>query len=608
MSMDFDEKSKETSFSLFLKGMKTLYELLVSYRRRLAWILIVMFIVQSLHIVFPYLLKMIFDELPKVIADGLITNRVIILLVGLFAIKITNDFIWHFVHMINYKKLAIDLENDLPARAQEKLLELSVGFHERENTGKKVSKIEKGIDRTLQIIHSLFWDFFPPIIYMSINLVFLLLIDWRIGAMFLIAIIPGVFIYKFVYDKYIADWDIWEEKKELAIGMFCQSILNINTVQNFVQERREVREHANVRNDMKRIDRKLSIKIEKLFSLISITFNFGFILTICTTLYLVSIGEVSVGTLVFLIATGSVMLSQIWALMDSYTNAIRRIYSILRMKKLLDEQPEIVNHENAIIPESYQGVFTVKEMDFSYPEKQEAVLRKFNLTIHPKQMVALVGKSGEGKTTLIKLLCRMYDIETGVIQLDGTDIKQLDLHWYKKLFAIVKQDVEIFDGTILQNICYACCSATQDQVDEALLAAHLSKTLSDTNRFPDGLNTQVGERGVKLSGGEKQRVGIARAYIALLNGAKVLVLDEATSNLDSEAECAIQEMINSVREKLNISIVAIAHRLSTIRRSDMIYVINGGKIVEKGNHERLLAGNGLYSSLVDLQRLGALRD
>jgi ABC-type multidrug transport system fused ATPase/permease subunit len=608
MSMDFDEKSKETSFALFARGMKALYELLVDYRPRLHRLLVTICIVQALHITFPYLLKMIFDELPSVISQQEISVKIIILIIGLFLVKITNDLLWHFVHMINYKKLGIDLENDLPTRAQEKLLALSVGFHERENTGKKVAKIEKGIERTLQIIHSLFWDFFPPIIYMTVNVILLMVIDWRIGLIFLSSMIPGILIYKFVYDKHIAQWDLWEEQKELAVGMFCQSILNINTVQNYGQESHEIEEHRTVRNKMRKIDRNLSIRIEKMFSLISLTFNLGFILSIGTGLYLTFTGQTSIGTLVFLITSGSFVLGQIWALMDSYTNVIRRIYSILRMKELFDEVPDIVNDKNAIVPKNFTGRFEIKDLNFNYPRKDRMVLRDFSIAIEPRQMIALVGKSGEGKTTLIKVLCRMYDIEQGEILLDGVNIKKLDLPWYKGLFAIVKQDVEIFDGTIRQNICYAHRQATDYQIDQAVRAAHLGNALSDKNRFPDGLATQVGERGVMLSGGERQRVGIARAYLALLNGAKVLVLDEATSNLDSEAERAIQGMINQVRDQLDIAIVAIAHRLSTISRADVICVINNGHLVEKGSHARLSKKNGLYAKLVELQQLGDLRE
>lgn len=566
-----------------------------------------MIMVQSLHVVFPYLLKVIFDELPSIVEHKTITSKIVYLVVGLIVVKVINDLLWHFVHMINYLSLFIDVENDLPAKAQKKLLELPAQFHERENTGKKVAKVEKGIDRILWILHSLFWSFFPPLISMVLMVGTLIIIDWKIGTIFVSAVIPGILIYKYVYDKHIDKWDLWDAKKEKAVGLFVQSLVNVNTVQSFVQEENEITDHEDVRDKMRDIDRDVSLSMERWFSLISLTFNVGFLTTIIASLYFVVQGTTTMGTVVFLVTTGGALLGHIWELMNCYTNVIRRIYAVLRMKELFDEKSSISNRDESVVPSSFDGKFVFEEVEFAYPGKDRKVLNNFSVDIGGKQMVALVGKSGEGKTTIIKLLCRMYDVSTGSIYLDGVDIRNLDHTWYRKLFAIVKQDVEIFDGTIAQNIVYAHREASAEQIELALSAAHLKETLQDKSRFPDGLKTQVGERGVKLSGGERQRVGIARAYIALLSGAKVLVLDEATSNLDSEAEKAIQQMINDVRHKLDISIVAIAHRLSTISKADTIYVINDGQVSEKGDHRSLIKQNGLYSRLVELQQLGEIQ-
>jgi len=607
MSMNFDEYLPQTSFSMFVKGMKALYDLLRKYHRRIKMLFIGMLILCVFDIIFPYLLKMIFDELPSAISQKSFSIKILCLLGGLFTVKFIHEFFWHFYHMINFIKLVIDAENDLPIRAQKKILELSAGFHEKENTGKKVAKIEKGIERSVWMIHALFWDFFPHIVFIVFNVIVVLLLDWRLGLGLIGSILPGLYLYQYTYNKYLDQWDIWEKDKEKATGMFCQSLININTVQSFVQEKREVSEHSAVRNSMRLLDKKVSIKMEKMFSGISFIFNVGFLGTIVYAIYLLSQNLITIGTLVYLITTGVVILRQVWALMGSYTMIVRRIYSVLRMKSLFDEKIEIQNSENAFIPDEYTGRFEFQNIEFSYPQKTQAVLRDFSLDLEPGQMLALVGKSGEGKTTLIKLLCRMYDVEKGAVTLDGANIKDLDCFWFRRLFAVVKQDVEIFDATIRQNICYAYPNADDKQIQEAIAAAHLKEALENKDRFPDGLETEIGERGIKLSGGEKQRIGIARAYVALLNGAKVLIFDEATSNLDSEAERAIQHMINNVRHKLGISIVAIAHRLSTIRCADLICVINNGQIAESGSHERLAAKNGLYAHLVELQQLGDLR-
>ena len=220
-------------------------------------------------------------------------------------------------------------------------------------------------------------------------------------------------------------------------------------------------------------------------------------------------------------------------------------------------------------------------------------------------MIAFVGKSGSGKTTLVKLLLRAYDPVSGSIMLDGQDIRSLQRGWYRRLFASVRQDVDVFDGTIRDNVAYSHPDATDQEVEQAARAAHLGAVIDEKDRFPLGLMTIVGERGIRLSGGEKQRVGIARAYLHLLKGARFLVLDEATSSLDSQAERAIQDMVNRIRQEQRITVIAIAHRLSTIKLADRIYVLQQGRITEQGTHHELTSLGGIYANLVHLQQLQA---
>lgn len=223
-------------------------------------------------------------------------------------------------------------------------------------------------------------------------------------------------------------------------------------------------------------------------------------------------------------------------------------------------------------------------------------------------MLALVGPSGSGKSTVTKVLNRFYDVTSGSITLDGIDIRNLDRNWYRRLFAVVLQDVQIFDTTLKDNITYGLGEVSDTELQEALVASCLTETLADTQAFPNGLLTRVGEQGVKLSGGQRQRVGIARAYLALLYDARFLVLDEATSALDSATERDVQHMIETLREKrADITIIAIAHRFSTIQSADRICVVKNGSILECGDHHSLLKQDGLYARLAGLQKLGEAR-
>lgn len=265
-------------------------------------------------------------------------------------------------------------------------------------------------------------------------------------------------------------------------------------------------------------------------------------------IYFVYKGQSTVGTVVYIIATGNVTIESLQEIFHVYTRIIRNLMAVVRMKELMDQDIDVKNTAKVQTLSSLKANFEFKNVTFIYPGKSEPVLKNFNLNIVPNQMVALVISSGEGKTTIARLLCRMYDVTSGSIILDGKDIQEIDLFWYRRMFAVVQQDIDIFDATFLANIAYPYPNVCTKQVIQAAQAAHLTETLNNKEKFPDGILTQVGKQGVRLSGGERQYVGIALAYLAVLNGAKILILKKATSSLDSEAERAIQEMIDKLRK------------------------------------------------------------
>jgi ABC-type multidrug transport system fused ATPase/permease subunit len=385
-------------------------------------------------------------------------------------------------------------------------------------------------------------------------------------------------------------------------------LTNVRTVQGFVQEQQEQQRFTAIRQKMTNLDYDIHRRMQRYFFWLNLCLQISYLVTIGLGLYFVFNGTGKAGTVVFVFATGSVMIHNLDAVFHNYFKVMRNMVSVLRMNDLLREVPEIANKKSGQILPEVKGDLAFEQVDFIYRGKETPVLKDFSVAMPSNKMIALVARSGEGKTTAIRLLTRAFEVNAGRIAIDGVDIRDVDLYWYRRLFAMVQQDVEIFDATLRANIAYAYPMAADDQIIEALTAASLEGVLTDQQRFPDGVLTEVGERGIRLSGGERQRVGIARAYLALLNGARFLILDEATSNLDSEAELAIQKMLDQVRGRLNISILAIAHRLSTIRKADIIYVMGNGTVIESGSHEKLLSGNGLYSRLVEMQNLGSLRE
>jgi ATP-binding cassette subfamily B protein len=288
------------------------------------------------------------------------------------------------------------------------------------------------------------------------------------------------------------------------------------------------------------------------------------------------------------------------------TYRIGRLYSYLedameslsRLANLLKQKSEVTNWQGAKPINKLNGKIELNNVTFSY--NHQDVIKDINLKIKPKQVVALVGRSGSGKSTLVKLLLRNYDVKSGEIVVDNRDIRTYKIADYKKRLAVVSQNVEIFNRTVIENILFANPKATRKQAIAAAKKAHAHEFIKE---FQKGYDTLVGEKGVRLSGGQKQRVSIARA---LLKDPDIYIFDEATSSLDSESEGLIQKSIFSIAGKKTT--IIIAHRLSTIRHADLIVVLDKGEILEQGTYQSLLRKNGLFAKMVKLQNVNELRE
>ncbi|MCZ6835822.1 MAG: ABC transporter ATP-binding protein [Planctomycetota bacterium] len=306
----------------------------------------------------------------------------------------------------------------------------------------------------------------------------------------------------------------------------------------------------------------------------------------------------TIGSLMAFLAYVAWLLGPLATLASSATQVQNSLAGLDRVLDLMDEDSELGNAKGGTVLEQAKvaGAISIRNMSFTYPGHDQEVLHDINLEVQAGSMVALVGPSGAGKTTLSNLVARFYDPIEGVIELDGADLTKIDVDSFRTLLGVVEQDIFLFDGTIAQNIGYGRRGATRQEIEEVAKQANSHEFISE---FSDGFDTLIGERGVRLSGGQRQRIAIARAMLAQPT---ILILDEATSNLDTESERLIQESLHRLTSTCTSFV--IAHRLSTIMHADQIVVIDHGKIIEKGTHAELMERCGVYEGMVQLQISG----
>lgn len=342
---------------------------------------------------------------------------------------------------------------------------------------------------------------------------------------------------------------------------------------------------------------KLGMKMVQRMGLLSPLMHFivscGIAAVIWLGSYLITTHQITAGSFVSFIAALIMLYNPIKSIGNNFNSVQMALMAMERVFNMLESKPAIVNCENPIILETPKNCIEYKDVCFSYV-KNKTVLDHVNLKINIGETIAFVGNSGGGKSTLVNLLPRFYDVTSGQVMIDGTDIRKLDIDSLREKIAIVFQDNFLFGGTIRNNIILGKENATEEEIQKAVKSACLEEFIKSLDK---GLDTEIGERGVLLSGGQKQRIAIARAFI---KNAPIVILDEATSALDNKSEAIVQQAIENLMADRTVFI--IAHRLSTVRNADKIVVVNYGKIAEIGSHEELInKENGIYASLYKTQ-------
>ncbi len=420
----------------------------------------------------------------------------------------------------------------------------------------------------------------------------LMFLDWRLA---LIALLPV---------PIIAGGLRWFNKRTRPIYRRVRDRLgDVNTrlqddlagmrvIQAFGQERAELDRfrHASAAYMKERI---ASIRMwSTLFPGLGFFVDFGGVLVLGVGAYMTVMGQITLGTLVAFMAYMVSFYEPIRRLTDIDNIIQQAVAAAERIFEMLDVTPDIQDAPGALALPQVQGEVTFDDVHFRYGDGEE-VLHDVDFTVKPGEVVALVGPSGAGKTSIANLLCRFYDPTHGRVLLDGHDLRELQVASLRSHVAVVLQDTFLFNGTVRRNLLYGKPDATNDELVAAARAAYAHDFIT---AMPDGYDTEIGERGVKLSGGQRQRLALARAILA---DPRILILDEATSSVDAEAEYLIQQALEEVLK--GRTALVIAHRLSTIRNADKIIALENGRIREVGNHRELIARQGLYSQLYQRQ-------
>ena len=513
-------------------------------------------------------------------------------------ITILSAVVWALESLFEYaydylwRNLAQDIEHDLRLEAYSHLQELELAYFEERSTGGLISILNDDINQLERFLD----DGANEVIQVMTTVVV-------IGAAFFAAS-PGVAGLSMLPIPFI----IWgsiafqdrlaplyadvREKVSFLNGQLSNNLMGITTIKSFTTEDYETLRIETQSQAYRQSNRRAIVLSAAFIPLIRVVIFLGFIATLFLGGLEVVAGRLSVGTysvLVFMTQRLLWPLTRLGNTLDQYQRAMA---STNRVMDLLDTPIAIHTGDIRLPVSSVKGELEFKNVTFSYNQRKP-ILQYFSLTLPAGKTTAIVGATGSGKSTLVKLILRLYEVQYGTIYLDGIELNSLNLKDLRRAIGLVSQDVFLFHGTVAENIAYGSFEATNREI---VNAAKIAEAHEFIVQLPDGYNTIVGERGQKLSGGQRQRIAIARA---VLKNPPILILDEATSAVDNETEAAIQRSLERITK--NRTTIAIAHRLSTVRNADCIFVMHEGIVVESGQHEQLVEQDGVYASLWRVQ-------
>ncbi len=576
------------------------FSFIKKYKEMFVALILVIFVMESLHLTEKLLFKLVIDRGTEFTANTIsktvfIQSLVTIALYFLLITLVLVIFYWIRPHLLN--RLNTKVITDLKRRFFKHILDLDHNFHTTHKTGSLISRLIRGAGAIERMTDIIVFNFLPLVVQIIIVSIAISFFDLT-AVLIIIGITFTLLIYSIIIQRLQEESSIIANKTEdREKGNMADFFTNVDSIKYYGKEKIINKRYSELSDDT----RRAYLKNWDYFRLMrvgqAVIIGSGTMLLIYTVILKFLAGILTLGTVTLIYtAYGTVLLY-----MFAFVGGLRGLYrsmadfqELFQYNKLSNEIKDKPGAKNLRIR---KGTVEFKNVDFRYGKR--TIFENFNLKINENEKIALVGHSGSGKTTLIKLLKRFYDVDSGQILIDGKDIKDFKQESIRSEIGIVPQECILFDDTLYNNIKFSNPYATREEVNNAIRFAQLDKIIQ---YFPEKEKTIVGERGVRLSGGEKQRVSIARALLA---NKKILVLDEATSSLDSETESEIQKSLRELLE--GRTSIIIAHRLSTIMNADRIIVMKNGKIVQQGKHLELISQPGEYSKLWNLQKGGYIK-